>query len=443
MVNTYQEKILLEKLNKIIIKAKKNSPYYKNKIPFESLKEISDLKLIPVLTKEDLLNCSKFFPSLLATDIPSSSYVFSTGGTTGIPKLIYRSIKESYYNAELVAQAFKLSGVSEKDVVANLLPVGKLYSGLIPLNQALEKINCTILPISDNASNEELLKFLRFFPVTTILSIPTHIVTFANYLEKENVTDIKVKRIITGGEKLYPLVKNYLRKILGIEYFVTNYASTEAGAIGYQCEKINGTDLFHIHSNNQYLEILDQETWKEVPIGNEGRIIATNLSRELMPLIRYELGDVGRIIIKKCSCGSEDQLFELIGRGYERIRIGYSFIDIKHMTEIISKIPELTPNFQIKVNLKNSRDQLTITIETINIQIVSSLKDKFLKLLLEESLLYEDIEADIINPIEIKIVDLNTIERNSRTGKIKQFIDQREEIKFIDLKKNLIINNDD
>lgn len=422
------EKILLERLDKIIIKAKKKSPYYQKKIPFESLKEISNLKLIPILTKEDLLNCSKVFPSPLVTENPSSGYVFSTGGSTGIPKLVYRSFKENDYNAELNARGFKLNGISEKDIVANLLSAGKLYGALIPQNQALEKINCTILPISDNLSNEELLTFLRFFPVTTIMSVPTHIVTFANYLEKNKIIDIKVKKIITGGEKLYPSVKKYLKKILGIEHFITIYASTEAGAIGYQCKKINGTDYFHVHSDNQYLEILDKETWNEVPIGNEGRIVATNLSRELMPLIRYELGDVGKIIIKKCGCGSKDQLFELIGRGYERIRVGYNFIDIKQITEVISNIPELTHNFQVKVNLKNGRDQLIITIETIKIQTASLLKNKFLKKIIKETLLYEDIEADIINPIEIKIVDLNTIERNSRTGKIKQFIDLRGEV---------------
>lgn len=73
--------------------------------------------------------------------------------------------------------------------------------------------------------------------------------------------------------------------------------------------------------SNVYVEILDEDD--EViadsvagAYGGEcakGRIVVTSLSNNAMPFIRYDIGDKGAILNKKCSCGCNYPVLELYG----------------------------------------------------------------------------------------------------------------------------------
>jgi len=59
-----------------------------------------------------------------------------------------------------------------------------------------------------------------------------------------------------------------------------------------QCAQGN----FHIFSDLVKLE--------SVPVDGEQRLLVTSLTNRVMPMIRYELGDLGRLRDGQCSCGS-------------------------------------------------------------------------------------------------------------------------------------------
>jgi len=48
-----------------------------------------------------------------------------------------------------------------------------------------------------------------------------------------------------------------------------------------------------------------------VPTGQEGELVVTGLHNDLMPLIRYRIGDMGRQLGEQCSCGRGLPLFEI------------------------------------------------------------------------------------------------------------------------------------
>ncbi|MEG7979005.1 MAG: AMP-binding protein [Mollicutes bacterium UO1] len=384
------------------------------------------MKLIPILTGDDLSKYSNHFFSPLLTKIPDSNYVFASGGTTGQPKLIYRTHEENELNAQLLAKGLKLGGLVKKDVVANLLPVGKLYAGMLPFNQALEKIGCVILPLGDGISHDLLVEYIKFFKINAILAIPTEIISFAHHVENKKITDIKVARIITGGEQLYSSARQYLKKVLQTDHFQsTGYTSTDTGAIGYQCLDCD-ENVYHLHSDDKYLEILDSATNQPAELEKDGNIVVTSFSRTLMPIIRYELGDVGRLLKKNCPCGSADQLFELVGRGYERVRVGYTFITPEFVCSNITKIEGLSLHFQIIVSLENYMDKLTIIVESLQKNADDiKLQEELYKNLNTDKDLKEEIEAKRMHLLDVVIAQPNTITRNPRTGKIKNIIDAR------------------
>ena len=76
----------------------------------------------------------------------------------------------------------------------------------------------------------------------------------------------------------------------------------------------------HMMSDHMCIEFLDDEN-RPVKPGELGRIVITDLSSYAMPLIRYDIADMGRPSDKKCSCGVSLPLMEIVeGRKEDFIR---------------------------------------------------------------------------------------------------------------------------
>lgn len=87
--------------------------------------------------------------------------------------------------------------------------------------------------------------------------------------------------------------KNILELGFGVQV-INEYGASEADVISFTYP--NGD--WRISSSNLYIEIID-ENGHILPHGKEGRIIITSLFNKAMPLIRYEIGDLGVIDISE------------------------------------------------------------------------------------------------------------------------------------------------
>src|SRR5207245_2077036 len=72
---------------------------------------------------------------------------------------------------------------------------------------------------------------------------------------------------------------------------------TELGPTGVSCSQRDG---IHLIESEFIFEVLDADGHPSV----EGELVATNLGRWGMPLIRYRTGDRVKVSREQCSCGS-------------------------------------------------------------------------------------------------------------------------------------------
>ena len=112
-------------------------------------------------------------------------------------------------------------------------------------------------------------------------------------LERMNKTGANIgslRYIELNGEYVSDEMYEEIRKLSGAE--VGNlYGSTEFNGIAMRCPY----GRMHVLENNVYVE-------NEKP-GNVSNIIVTGLVNSVMPLIRYDLGDVGLVFDGECPCG--------------------------------------------------------------------------------------------------------------------------------------------
>lgn len=424
-----REAVTLGRLNHVLETARRHSPFYRERLPQGPLGSLAELASLPILEPEQFRSHLPPYGDGLLTGPLGGSISFSSGGTTGKPKFVYRTLEETRRNAEGIAKGLGLGLFSESDVVANLFFAGNMWASFISVNMALEKIGAHILPIGGHVAMENIISFLRSFRVDGAVSIPSVLVGIAQYVEKNGITDLTIRKIGYGGEHMPEATRQYVASVLKTELIRSaSYAINDTGTVGYQCPACTGS-VHHLNEDLHILEIVDPETCRLLPPGETGNIILTNVDRTLMPVIRYNVGDRGRIVPGDCPCGRTSLRFELLGRSDEVVVIGADNVSIDAVATCVAQVPGLSQNFVIYGRQQEGLDLLAIQVESLE-PLGPEERERLARHLVETVLREKPVIAAnlascaVARPLAT-VVDPGALPRNPRTGKIKRVVEER------------------
>ena len=98
---------------------------------------------------------------------------------------------------------------------------------------------------------------------------------------------------------------------------LSNYSSGEIGAIAFECRSNEG--YFHVAHSNVIVEC-DQRVTTTFDGETVGRLLITHLHSYATPIIRYDIGDFGKLH-DRCPCGHNGPtLSHIFGRGKHFLR---------------------------------------------------------------------------------------------------------------------------
>ncbi len=80
----------------------------------------------------------------------------------------------------------------------------------------------------------------------------------------------------------------------------SSYGSTEAGYVFMQCER------GRLHQNTEFCRVDFQPLADGPGMRGVGRLLVTTFGNPWFPLLRFEIGDVGRLSPSRCPCGRDD-----------------------------------------------------------------------------------------------------------------------------------------
>ncbi|MDQ7822821.1 MAG: acyl-CoA reductase [Candidatus Eremiobacteraeota bacterium] len=408
-------------LGELLHYAQAHSPYYR-----EKLKDLA-WPAVPFLERSDIyLNSPPKGTGLLTGSLEGAS-VFASGGSTGAPKFCIYGHGEFDEVAGVLAEVYRIAGITARDVVANLFMAGNLWTSFLAANGALEKIGSVTLPIAGNADLELIISYLDLFRPTALIGLPSVIIQLAEALEKRS-RPLELKTILYGGEHLSDEVKEYLRKVFSAGNIMSaGYASVDAGPVGYQCPHCTGS-VHHLLTEYQVLEVIDPETGGTAAPGVTGELVITNLKRRLMPVIRYRTGDAGRLIEGQCPCGRSDGLFELMGRCDDVVRVGTVSIYPDEIEHHLAAFPAVSHLFQIVAKSAARKDHLVIRVES---RLDEAKDQRYLAGTIRRAILEghgelaEALREKWLGSLSVEIVPKGSLPRVARTGKIKKVLDLR------------------
>jgi len=362
------DEIQQKRLAKILWLAKNRTAYWKDKIAGDPHKyPVKILRAVPLFTKEILRsnNLNVFVNQEVAG---WRKELISTSGTTTTPCFFYCD-RLSFLRLEAEMKA--IQGFKYND---NLARINLNFPPYRPLGKIF--LFSLVTKLVENATNIEL--FLRENKPTHIFGQTTSILELASILDNRGVK-YPFARVTVVGEHLNREDKKYLEKIFSCEVFNIYVSREAAGPIAYECQERDG---WHINAISFVVEILDENN-QAVPTEKEGNVVVTMLENEVMPFIRYKIGDRGYLVDKPCPCGRQSPRLFFKGRATQFFKLKNG--NTHPLVSIVGLVRDFTPpviQFQFEQQRIGEIIVRLATLENISEECITNIlhaaKERFL-----------------------------------------------------------------
>lgn len=306
----------LQLLKGLIKHAYERCPYYRRRLDSaglvpSDLRDFGDLCNFPLLEKRDI---QEHRDQMIATGWPRQDLIRNqTGGSTGTPISFYLSRDRTWSRAAATIRHDRMAGwdIGDKYVSiwgaapgdANANWRARFRNKLIKRHQQLDTSNLTEAKMRDFAN------ILQQFQPRIIIAYAKSLALFSAFLQDQRITPWKPDSIITSAEVLEPEDRSRIEEVFGCRVF-NRYGCREFSVIASECHCHHG---LHVMAEGLLVEIV--RNGRPVAPGELGSIVITDLLNHAMPMIRYQIGDMGRLAKDDCPCGRGlPRLHDIAGR---------------------------------------------------------------------------------------------------------------------------------
>lgn len=411
-------------VEEIIEIARLKSPYYKEL--YKNLPKNPKLSDLPVLDSESFWKVNTLENNQLLTEPQTDGIVFKSGGTTGNPKFSFFTLDEWELFTLAFGEGMMKGGLKKGEKVANMFYAGDLYASFLFITKSIEKSlsQAVNFPIGGGTDFDHIVQTLNEFKINVWAGIPTTMVRLAEYAEKNKLH--APDKILFGGESMYEDQKEFILSIFPKVHIQSiGYASVDGGLLGF-ADSSCGPQIHRVFTDHTIMEILDEDTHEPITeAGKTGKFYLTNLTRTLMPIIRYPVGDKAQWIDEDPT--TPYRRFKIMGRSEEGARIGAATVYYEDMSLLLSHYHEHfnVKAFQLVTKHFDNKDQLVVKVATSS-RDQSEMRHLEQIIEKERSFLKDLSDAKQIHPVKVEFVDISSLQTNGRTGKLKHVIDERK-----------------
>lgn len=129
-----------------------------------------------------------------------------------------------------------------------------------------------------------------------------------------------------------------------------------------ECEYRQG---MHLWQDLVYAELVDPETKKRVPYGQEGATVYTHLERTSQPMIRFWAGDISMWVNDLCACGRTYPRLPkgIYGRADDMFQVRGENVYPSAIEDVIRGIKGFGDEFRIIITREKTMDELIVQAE--------------------------------------------------------------------------------
>ncbi|MFO1402435.1 MAG: phenylacetate--CoA ligase PaaK [Steroidobacteraceae bacterium] len=324
----------------------------------DDIRGLADLARFPFLNKSDLRDHYPF--GMFAVPRERLARIHASSGTTGKPTVVGYTKRDVETWATLVARSIHAGGGRPGDIVHVAYGYG-LFTGGLGAHYGAERLGCSVVPMSGGQTEKQVQLILDFQP-DIIMVTPSYMLTIAEEFARQNLDahGCSLRIGIFGAEPWTEEMRGVIERLMGLDA-VDIYGLSEVMGPGVANECVETKDGPVLWEDHFYPEIIDPETGKVLPDGEEGELVLTSLTKEAFPVIRYRTRDRTRLLPP--TARSMRRLGRIKARTDDMLIIRGVNVFPSQIEEIILKQHVFAPNYVLELDRDGHLDNLTVVVE--------------------------------------------------------------------------------
>ena len=353
----------LERLRWSLAHAYDNSPVYRAKFDAAGvrpadLKRLEDLGKFPFTVKSDLRDAYPF--GMFAAPREKIVRLHASSGTTGKPTVVGYTQRDIDTWSDLVARSIRASGGRAGDIVHIAYGYG-LFTGGLGAHYGAERLGCTVVPVSGGMTERQVRLIADFRP-RVIMVTPSYMLSILDEFHRQGV-DPRASSLavgVFGAEPWTNAMRAEIEQAFDM-HAIDIYGLSEVMGPGVANECVESKDGLHIWEDHFYPEIVDPETGRVLPDGEQGELVFTTLTKEGLPMIRYRTRDLTRLL--PGTARTMRRMEKITGRSDDMMILRGVNVFPTQIEEQALRVNGLSPHFQIELTRQGRLDEMTVRVE--------------------------------------------------------------------------------
>jgi phenylacetate-CoA ligase len=350
------------RLVEMLLFAGSNVPYYRDlfaRLAFDPEKVAGDprrLQQLPLLTKDIVREQGE---RLLSRPLSETRHhACKTGGSTGHKIVVFYDQAAADYSSAVTAFAREKIGATRLQSALHF--AARFPDVPRPRLASRETFKCLAMNRSniffdrlDAAALDEIWSIIRRRSPYLVHAHPSTMFALASHVRDQDPAPRSERASFdvfeSSGEVLDSRQRRTISEVFGCRV-VNRYGLAECGVIAYE-----------LGDREDALEIMDSECWAEnVPAeaaDDASRLVVTGLRNRLMPLIRYDTGDLATV----ATLAGLPVLTNLIGRVHDTIDVNGTPYLTHHFQDVLDHRVQGVRDFQF--DMRTNPTTLRLVLE--------------------------------------------------------------------------------
>jgi len=406
----------LERLQATLSRVARSVPFYRKafeaiRFDPDDLRSLDDLRKLPFTAKADLAEAYPY--GFLAVPLREVVRLHGTGGsgTSGIVMGYTRNDIKTWAN--LMARLLVAEGVTKDDVLQITFDYG-LFTGAFGVHFAAERLGASVIPISSGNTKRQI-KIMADYKTTALVSTPSYALHLIEAMRAAGVDSntLSLRRVLVGGEPFAEETRKKIQETLHVTV-TDNYSVTELLGPGVAAECLERNGL-HLNEDHFLPEIVDPVTLAPLPLGAEGELVLTSLTKEACPLIRFRTRDLTTLDARPCPCGrSSARIRRMEARTDDMLIIKGVNLFPAQVEAVLADVARTALRFQLVVERREALDVATVLVEVSE----SIFFDEMRRQAGYRDLLRHRLASDLGVTFDVKLIDRSTMDGLVAKGKV-------------------------
>jgi phenylacetate-CoA ligase len=336
----------------------------------DSVTSLADLPRVPAYMVADIRESIAQHPPygehqnfLLDAPSASSARVYFSDGTTGKTRPTVNVGWDVELYGVITGRALWLAGLRPGDMVMNAWAYGT-HAAAPFADDGARWNGCVQITASSGAVTPTVkqVELLRDYNVRSVLTFGTHLLNLAETAQSMGLDpkkDFSIKAFPGPSAGLAPKIED--------AWGVTAYESYGFNEVSYMAIECPARDGLHIQEDAFIAEVVDIDTGEPLPEGELGKIVVTSLWRRGGSTIRFNSGDLSRLLPRQqCECGSWMRKMDYFqGRSDNMVKLRGTNVWPEAIGKVVADSSLSNGEYFVVVHGQDHREELTVHVESL------------------------------------------------------------------------------